>query len=34
MRIKVKDTTPMSSMLVLTKYTDTLGTVLLTKGWV
>lgn len=33
MRIAIRDMTPMASMLVLTEYTDTLGTALLTKGW-
>ena len=33
MRIKITDTTPVPSVLVLKKYTDTLGTTILTKGW-
>lgn len=33
MRIKITDTTPVASVLVLKKYTDTLGTAILTKGW-
>lgn len=33
MRIKITDTTPVVSVLVLQKYTDTLGTAILTKGW-
>ena len=33
MRIEVTDTTPTTSVLVLVKYSDTLGKALLTKGW-
>lgn len=33
MRIKITDTTPVPSVLVLKKYTDALGTTILTKGW-
>lgn len=33
MRIAIRDATPMTSVLVLAKYTDTLGTTILTKGW-
>lgn len=33
MRINITDTTPMTRVLVLVKYRDTLGTALLTKGW-
>lgn len=33
MRIKITDTTPVPSVLVLTKISDTIGTALLTKGW-
>lgn len=34
MRIKVTDTTPTTSVLMLVKYNDTLGKAILTKGWV
>ena len=33
MRIKIRDMTPVSQVLVLAKYSDTLGTALLTRGW-
>lgn len=34
MRIKIRDMTPKESVLVLVKYSDTLGQAILTKGWV
>ena len=33
MRIKIRDATPTTEVLVLAKYSDTLGTALLTRGW-
>lgn len=33
MRIQIRDATPTPSVLVLVKYTDTLGKAILTKGW-
>lgn len=33
MRIKITDMTPVPSVLVLMKVSDTLGTAILTKGW-
>lgn len=34
MRIQIRDATPTTSVLVLVRYSDTLGKALLTKGWV